>query len=247
MRAHEKPTWTGASRRRVLPEGFFELPDQEAARAKLELPDNVRILITTASDKLLHSILANKNLRASKAFRRVVVTDFVESARIPVRDLPQPPRKQTSAREQEPSPASVPHQAFEPDARARAILRAIEQSRRDLAATGGSYSIENVKDLLGGISRQAVDRRVHDRKLLVVPGPRGARRFPVIQFGTNGEPIRGLDRVQDALGYSSPWAVLNFLVNGQPDLGEISPIEAIRSGRLDDVLTLARSAGVAGA
>ena len=235
------------SRRHVPPQALFEPVDQESARAKLRLPDDVRILIASTSNKLLQPMLVKKTRGVSEAFRRVEIQELVKIVEIQS-PVPLPPgRRHHRTGEERSSAAVVPHQAFEPDARARAILRGIRKSRQDLAETGGSYSLENVQELLGGITRQAVDRRVRDRKLLVVPGPGGARRFPVIQFGRNGEPIRGLDRIQEALGYSSPWAVLNFLANGQPDLDGVSPIEAIRSGRMDDVLVLARSVGVGGA
>ena len=137
--------------------------------------------------------------------------------------------------------------AFEPDARARAVLRGVEYARADLRDAGGAYDVEQVRALLHDVSRQAIDKRVKEGSLLAVPGPSNRRRFPTVQFRDDGAVIDGLKEVQEALGYSSQWAVLNFLVNPDDNLNDERPIDVLRRGELDRVLESARRIGVQGA
>lgn len=137
--------------------------------------------------------------------------------------------------------------AFEPDARARAVLRGVEYARADLRDAGGAYDLEQVRVLLHDVSRQAIDKRVKEGSLLAVPGPSNRRRFPTAQFADDGAVIEGLKEVQETLGYSSPWAVLNFLVNPDDNLDGERPIDVLRRGELDRVLESARRIGVQGA
>ncbi len=141
----------------------------------------------------------------------------------------------------------VGRSAYEPDARARAILRGVEYARADLRDAGGAFNVEQVRALLNGVSRQAVDKRVKDGSLLAVPGPSNRRHFPTMQFQDDGSVIEGLAEVQDALGYTSPWAVLNFLVNPNDALGDARPIEVMRRGDLSRVLEAAHRIGAQGA
>jgi hypothetical protein len=146
-----------------------------------------------------------------------------------------------------PASDEIGRAAFEPDARARAVLRGVEYARADLRDAGGAYEIDQVRALLHGISRQAVDRRVKEGSLLAVPGPSNRRRFPTLQFMDDGAVVEGLKDVQETLGYASPWAVLNFLVNPDDYLNDQRPIEALRRGELGRVLESARRIGVQGA
>ncbi|WP_293400318.1 hypothetical protein [Phenylobacterium sp.] len=92
-----------------------------------------------------------------------------------------------------------------------------------------------------------MDKRVHDGALLAVPGPSGHRHFPTIQFNRDGSVVDGLKGVQAALNFSSPWAVLNFLVNDNDRLGGRRPIDLLRDGKVEPVLVAAQSIGVQGA
>lgn len=139
---------------------------------------------------------------------------------------------------------TVSAEAYEPDARARAVLRGIAHAEEDLKAAGGTYEVDDVRALLRGVSRQAVDKKVADGSLLAVLGPNGRRRFPTAQFADDGSPIKGLREVSAALGYSSRWAVLNFLVNAHDLLGEERPIDALRRGDVDRVVEAAERSGV---
>ena len=139
---------------------------------------------------------------------------------------------------------TVSAKAYEPDARARAVLRGIAYAEEDLKAAGGTYEVDDVRALLRGVSRQAVDKKVADGSLLAVPGPNGRRRFPTAQFDDDGSLIHGMREVSAALGFSSRWAVLNFLVNAHDLLGDERPIDALRRGDVDRVVEAAKRSGV---
>lgn len=133
---------------------------------------------------------------------------------------------------------------FAPGPRARAILRGVENARQDLKDAGGAFDIEDVRKLLHGVSRQAIDKRVKDGALLAVPGPSGKRRFPALQFQPDGGVVPGLKEVQAALGYTSPWSVLNFLVNPHDLLDRRAPIDLLRAGEVALVEQAAKLSGV---
>lgn len=144
-------------------------------------------------------------------------------------------------------PTALAAKAYEPGARARALLRGIETAEQDLSASGGAFDFTQVQRLLRGVSRQRVDQRVQEGSLLAVPGPSNKRRFPALQFDGDGRVVAGLDQVQDSLGFTSPWAVLNFLANPLDDLGGRKPIDLLRAGKIEMVLEVARRQGVQGA
>jgi hypothetical protein len=50
--------------------------------------------------------------------------------------------------------------AFEPDARSLAILEGVRTAQEDLREAGGAYDLDQVRTLMRGVSRQAIDKRV---------------------------------------------------------------------------------------
>lgn len=136
--------------------------------------------------------------------------------------------------------------AYEPDARARAILRGKQQALADLRANGGAYTLGEVRTLLNGISRQAVNQKVRDGNLLTVPGPGDDHRYPTAQFMSDGRPAPGLKAVQDALPTRSPWAVFNFMIQPDALLDGRKPIDVLKEGNVDRVVEAARRYGEMG-
>lgn len=141
----------------------------------------------------------------------------------------------------------IARQAFQPDARSRAILRGVKMAEEDLRASGGAYDLAEVQSLMHGISRQAIDKKVREGSLLAVPGPGNRRSYPTAQFLDDGSVIGGLKELRDVLPTKSPWAILNFLVNPEPRLNGRKPIELLRSGDVETVLDAARRVGIQGA
>lgn len=141
----------------------------------------------------------------------------------------------------------VDKSAFEPDARSRAMLEGVRIAQQDLRDAGGAYDLEEVRTLMRGVSRQAIDKRVQDGSLLAVPGPSNRRSYPTLQFNRDGIVVPGLKAVREALQTSNSWTVLNFLSRPDARLGNRKPIELLKSGQLDLVLEAARRHGEQGA
>ncbi|MCF7645504.1 hypothetical protein KQ944_10810 [Bacillus subtilis] len=148
---------------------------------------------------------------------------------------------------QKPAGKALAKEAYQPDARALALLRGVEIAQQDLREAGGAYTLEQVRLLLQGISRQAVDKRVQEGTLLAVPGPANRRAYPTIQFLNDGSIVAGLKAVRQALGSTNPWFILNFLSRPDERLNGKKPIELLRRGETEAVLEAARLNGLQGA
>lgn len=141
--------------------------------------------------------------------------------------------------------ATIDTQAYEPDARSRALLRGLEIAKQDLADAGGAFELAEVVALLHGISRQRVEKRVKEGSLFAVPGPSNRRRYPTFQFTKEGV-VEGLSEVQAALPTRNPWAVLNFFVQPDDRLGGRKPIDVLKAGDVSLVVSAAQAMGHAG-
>jgi len=137
-------------------------------------------------------------------------------------------------------PATVDHSAFAPDARSLALLEGVRIARETLRAAGGAYDLKQVKTLLRGISRQAIDKRVREGSLLAVPGPKNRRSFPTLQFKRDGTIVQGLKDVREALPTRDPWTILNFLVHPDDRLAGRKPIDLLKAGEVELVVEAAR-------
>ena len=143
--------------------------------------------------------------------------------------------------------AQVDLSAYEPDARARAILKGAAIARETLRAAGGAYNLEEVQALLNGVTRQAVEKKVNEGALLAVPGPSNRRSYPTVQFDDGGALVDGLKDVAAALPTRNPWSILHFLVTPDGRLGGRTPIDLLKSGQADLVVEAARRVGEQGA
>jgi hypothetical protein len=137
----------------------------------------------------------------------------------------------------------IEKQAFEPDARSRALLRGVKIAQDDLSASGGAYDLQAVRMLMRGVSRQRIDKQVREGTLLAVPGPSNRRYYPTVQFQSDGTVVKGLKAVRDALPTRNPWAVLNFLVQPDSRLDGRKPIELLKAGEISHVVDVARTMG----
>src|SRR5262249_17154966 len=138
-----------------------------------------------------------------------------------------------------------PANAYEPSARALALLRGKEISEADLKESGGSFTLQDVETLLG-ISRQAIDKKVQDDALLAIPGPHSRRRYPVVQFTTDGT-VPGLQNVLKTLPSTNGWFRLNFLVTPDTHLYGRRPVDVFREGKIEPGVMAAKAVGVQGA
>jgi hypothetical protein len=140
----------------------------------------------------------------------------------------------------------IKESAFQPGARARALLRGAEAIAEDLKAASGTFDLEAVCSLTR-LTRQAVHKKVTDGRLLAVPAPSNRNVYPVAQFNNDGRSVEGLKEVRKAFGSGSPWMLLNFLVNPNARLDNRKPIDLLRAGKLDVVIEAAKHAGIQGA
>jgi hypothetical protein len=131
--------------------------------------------------------------------------------------------------------------------RARAILRGKAIAADDLRDSGGSYNLEEVRQVLNGVSRQSVEKRVREGRLLAVIGRNNRRFYPVAQFNDDGAVVDGLRAVQDALATRNGYAVLNFLVHPDPRLDNRRPIDLLKQGEVARVVEAAARVGEPGA
>ena len=110
---------------------------------------------------------------------------------------------------------------------------------------GGAVTVEDARPLLGGISRQAVERR-RERGTLLGLKIGGEYRYPLCQFG-DGDVLQGLPDVLRAFTVRSPWTQLSVLISPQDALDGRSVLEALRAGDVGEAVAVAESFGNTGA
>jgi hypothetical protein len=200
--------------------------DPAKALAGFKLPADARVAIISGKPESVRAIKASVRGRVAR------VAEVVERA----------PRPSVSERK-----PALDKSAFEPDARSRAMLEGVRIAQEDLREAGGAYDLDQVRTLMRGVSRQAIDKRVQEGSLLAVPGPSNRRSYPTLQFNRDGTVVPGLKAVREALQTSNSWTLLNFLAHPDVRLGDRKPIELLRLGQLELVLEAARRHGEQGA
>jgi hypothetical protein len=131
---------------------------------------------------------------------------------------------------------------------AASYARSAERRRRVIERAGGEIGATDVGALLG-ISRQAVDKRRGEGKLLAIRSPSGDYRYPSAQFTSDGGVVPHLAEWLAACGWRDEWMQLQLLVGRPGTLGGRTVCEALASGDpalVDEALRLARTAGEQG-
>jgi len=130
--------------------------------------------------------------------------------------------------------------AVNPLAAAKARWLRAEQLLLDEA--GGTLTVESVAELLGGIKRQAVEKRRNRGTLLGLRKSGGAYVYPVCQFH-HGEVLPGLEKFLAAFPQDTdPWQKLNVLLGASDALEGKRPLDALRGGHVEDAVEVAASA-----
>jgi hypothetical protein len=191
----------------------------------LTIPDGAEVAIVSKSDEII------------KKLRRRGSTSFGNIQKIKVKPVSQEKAQDTV----------INQAAFEPDARSLAILEGVRIAQEDLREAGGAYDLEQVRVLMRGISRQAIDKRVQEGSLLAVPGPSNRRSYPTLQFNPDGTVVDGLRAVCEALPTTNPWTILNFLAQPDDRLHGQKPIDVLKEGKVDLAVEAARRMGQQGA
>lgn len=228
-RMHDAPSKPASpqappARRGKAPVAFELRGDPAKALASLGLTsDDARVVVIPASDRV------SERLRQAGAGRLMSNEELTEVSGAHMAGVRKVPRR-----------PAIDKSAFQPDARSRAILNGLQIAQEDLREAGGAYDLEQVRGLMHGISRQRVDRRVKERTLFTVPGPSNRRLYPTVQFNRDGSVVEGLQAVLDALPTRNPWAVLNFFVHPDRRLNGRKPIDVLKQGDIENVVSAAR-------
>jgi hypothetical protein len=126
---------------------------------------------------------------------------------------------------------------------AEALFRGIEARQRIREMEGGTLSAEETGRLLGMV-KQAVIDRYNKGRLLGWREKQGAIRFPLWQFGKDGNVLGGLPEALEALARNThldDWAKVLFFVNPRDSLKNQRPLDLLRKGEAQRVIELARA------
>jgi hypothetical protein len=90
-----------------------------------------------------------------------------------------------------------------------------------------------VRELLGGTTRQAVSDLAKRGRLLAVPDERRRLRFPAFQFSRPGRPLPGLADILRIFAPAevSPYTVASWFVTPQALLDDTPPAQWLAEGR----------------
>ncbi|HTB42760.1 MAG TPA: hypothetical protein VK741_03975 [Acetobacteraceae bacterium] len=112
---------------------------------------------------------------------------------------------------------------------ADSIARGAETKADLVRRAGGLLTAVQMGHALGGISRQAVDKRRRAGQFLAVHV--GADwRYPAAQADRDGCVPDGLASVIQAMRDAGPWATLDFLLAPDSVLGGLTPLDALKHG-----------------
>jgi hypothetical protein len=128
------------------------------------------------------------------------------------------------------------------DPLAAARLRGIQAKRKLLESEGGAISSAQAAHLLK-MTRQAVDKRRKEGKLLGLELGKRGYVYPAWQFG-----LTGFGQVLSALGSQDFWESLSFFLNPSEVLEGQTPLEALtKKGDVEKVTRAAKTYGEHGA
>ena len=131
-----------------------------------------------------------------------------------------------------------------PDPLTEALLRGSEMKRDMLKAEGGALSARQLADHLG-ITPQGLGRKRERNQVFWLDIGDGYV-YPAFQIGGSGL-LPGIRDVLDAFTVDDPWMRVNFMLTGDARLGGDRPLDRLRRGDIDDVVTAAAAYGEHGA
>lgn len=112
-----------------------------------------------------------------------------------------------------------------------------------LEIEGGCVDVSEARHLFrkpGGVTRQALATQIRNGNVLAYRSGGGDYLVPVWQFRREGGVVAGLPEVlagiREKLDAESPLTAFAFLLQAHPLTGGKPPLEALRAGRLADVL-----------
>ena len=116
-----------------------------------------------------------------------------------------------------------------------AALEAVAGSLWD-DSVGPFYDSDGVRHLLGGVSKQAVSDRVHRHRLLALRTGSGRLVYPAFQFDRRSM-VTGLAKVLAVVAPDDTegWYVASWLTTPDPNIDNLTPVEALKAGRSAEV------------
>jgi hypothetical protein len=110
-------------------------------------------------------------------------------------------------------------------------------------ALGELLTSAEARVLLGGVSREALRKRVASGSAIALRDDGGLVRYPRWQFdAASGAPfgvIRALNEIFDDAGLD-PWTLAAFVTAPQPELGDLAPVDAFADADTEPLLLAAR-------
>lgn len=112
-----------------------------------------------------------------------------------------------------------------------------EVAARWTEVLGGFYTVDTVRELLGGVTKQAVSKRAD---LLALRTGRGRVVYPKLQF-RRSRPAPGMADVLAAAPESvvDRWTLAGWLASPNRNLSGDRPVDALHDGRRQQVVALA--------
>jgi hypothetical protein len=126
------------------------------------------------------------------------------------------------------------------EAARRAALVAVSQEVWE-NELGAMLSSAQIRELLGGVSRQRVDEMLRARRLVGLLDASGRRRYPAFQFH-NGRPLTDLiDAFWLLADPVSDWTAASWCTSPEPALDDLTPAQfAAAGGDRDRLLLIAQ-------
>lgn len=125
----------------------------------------------------------------------------------------------------------------EPNSSEAALARGDDRKKQLLEAEGGCLTGAEVAEHIG-MTRQGVDKRRSQGKLLAVTHYRRGYLYPKWQFG-----LKGFEQVLEALSDEDSWTKTLFMLSPVPRFEGKTPLQLLRQGRLEEVLKFAHTWG----
>jgi hypothetical protein len=124
-------------------------------------------------------------------------------------------------------------------------FKALEMKEEMLERAGGTIGVNQVLDILGLSTRQGVNKRRQNGKLIAIELGNHGYQYPLCQLDeSRGGTVDGLEEVLKQLDpVDSPWMALQFLVRGNPRFNGKPPIELLRKGEVEPVVKAAKAHG----
>jgi len=124
-----------------------------------------------------------------------------------------------------------------PDPKEAAYARGEQVKRELIAEEGGCWSAAEVAEYLG-LTRQGVDKRRAQGKILAITHHKRGYLYPKWQFD-----VPGIELVFTALSDEDDWTKMLFMLGKTPRFEGKSPLQKLREGHLTEILQFAQQWG----